>query len=229
MSGRKIRVRVGEQIPVNVSCSGVGAFVIMNDDKIKEMLLSNPNILVLVERMRELMAIGQCLDNFREQMQLKVVRSCVELTFMAGLIIKHLEPTSSIGHEIPLTCGSEYLQQLYSRDVTTPSTRAIGILKVNEGDKWLFICDNTWETLLSNVLRMLNGSDSGTRALVLAMTKRIPGEFLTRWVQSFMLGDQESIAKDAVTLCSTYDALVDVCEEIKVILDSELPIEEKSD
>ena len=119
MSGRKIRVRVGEQIPVNVSCSGVGAFVIMNDDKIKEMLLSNPNILVLVERMRELMAIGQCLDDFREQMQLKVVRSCVELTFMAGLIIKHLEPTSSIGHEIPLTCGSEYLQQLYSRDVTT--------------------------------------------------------------------------------------------------------------
>jgi hypothetical protein len=61
------------------------------------------------------------------------------------------------------------------------------------------------------------------------MTKRIPGEFLTRWVQSFMLGDQESIAEDAVTSCSTYDALVDVCEEIKVILDSELPIEEKSD
>ena len=83
------------------------------------MLLSNPNILVLVERMRELMPIGQCLDDFREQMQLKVVRSCVELTFMAGLIIKHLEPTCSIGHEIPLTFGSEYLQQLYSRNVTT--------------------------------------------------------------------------------------------------------------
>ena len=86
MSGRKIRFRVGEHIPDNISCSDVGAFVIMNDDKIKEMLLSNPNILVLVERMRELMPIGQCLDDFREQMQLKVVRSCVELTFMAGLI-----------------------------------------------------------------------------------------------------------------------------------------------
>ena len=44
-----------------------------------------------------------------------------------------------------------------------------------------------------------------------------------------MLGDQESIANNAVRLCSTYDDLVDVCEEIKVVLDSELPIEEKSD
>lgn len=229
MSNGKIRVRLGRQIPENIPPSDVGAFVIMNDDKIKEMLLSNPNILVQAERMRELMAVGQCRDDFREQMQLKVVRSCVELTCMAGLIIKNLVPKSSIGHEIPLTFGSEHLQSLYSRQVTTPSTRAIGILKVNEGDKCLFICDNTWITLPSKVLSMLNGSDLETKALVLATTNRIPGEYLTRWVQSFMLGDQESIAKNAVTSCSTYDELVDVCEEIKVALDSELPIEEKSD
>jgi hypothetical protein len=44
---------------------------------------------------------------------------------------------------------------------------------------------------------MLNGSDSGTRALVLAMTKKKPG------VQSLMLGDQESRFKNAVTSCRT--------------------------
>lgn len=229
MSQRQIRVRVEEQIPDNVSRSDVGAYVVMNDDKMKEMILSNPNILVLVERMREFMAIGQCNDDFRERMQLMVLRSCVEITFMAGLIIKHLEPKGSIGHEIPLTFGSKYAQSLYSRNVTTPSIRAIGILKVNEGDKCLFIYNNTWETLSSKVLRMLNGSDLETKALVLAMTKRCPGEFLKRWVQSFMLGDQESIAKNAVTSCSTYDALVEVCHEIKAVLDSNLTIEQQSD
>jgi hypothetical protein len=148
---------------------------------------------------------------------------------MAALIIKNHVPKISIGHEIPLNFGSVVSQSLYSRQDTTPSTRAVSILQIDEGDKCLIHCDNTWVTLHSKVLSMLSSSDLGTRALALAMTKRTHGEYLTRWVQSFMLGDQESIVKDAVTSCSTYDALVDVCEEIQVVLDSELPIEEKSE
>ena len=133
MTQRKIHVRVNEQIPDTISRSDVGAFVVMNDDKIEEMLLSNPRIQVLAEHMREFMAIGQCHDDYRERMRRLVVRSCVEVTCMAGLIITNHVPQRSIGHEIPLNFGSVLLQKLYSRDVTTPSIRAIDILKVNEG------------------------------------------------------------------------------------------------
>jgi hypothetical protein len=79
-------------------------------------------------------------------------------------------------------------------------------------------------------MEQLEGCDDATKAFVRAMMKDKADGYMTRYFQQQMVGGLPTIATDAVTTCRTYTKLLEVCNEIKDVLESnDIDAEQKNE
>ena len=212
---RIIRVRVKEQ---HSSHENVAASVIMSASMIQEMFMSDPSIQDLVTRIMQLSPLGQCHDDKQERHKLTFLTQCIELFFMAS---KPGSNTDVIGYELPILCGSAKIREMYSTSITTPNSEVVDILKGSADSETFLHFLNTWITCWSKIMEQLEGCDDDTKAFVQATVKDKAGGYMTRNFQKLMVGGLQTTATDAVTTCPAYTKLLEVCNEIKDVLDSD--------
>jgi hypothetical protein len=79
-------------------------------------------------------------------------------------------------------------------------------------------------------MEQLEGCDDATKAFVRAMMKDKADGYMTRYFQQQMVGGLSTIATDAVTTCRTYTKLLEVCNKIKDVLESnDIDAEQKNE
>jgi hypothetical protein len=199
----------------------VAASVIMSASMIQDMFMNDPIIQPLLTQLMQLSPMGQCHDD------LTFLTQCIELLFMAA---RPESNTDVIGYELPLLCGSVEIRDLYSTTKTTPNPTVVGFLKGIASNMTLLYFLNTWITLLSKIMEQLEGSDDATKAFVRAMMKDKADGYMKRYFQQQMVGGLSTIATNAVTTCRPYTKLLEVCNKIKDVLESnDIDAEQKNE
>ena len=212
---RKIRIRVKEQ---HTPHEHVAASVIMSASMIQEMFMIDPKIRDLVTRIMQLSPLGQCHDDKQEQHKLTFLTQCIELFFMAA---RPGSNTDVIGYELPILCGSAEIREMYSTTITTPNSVVVDILKGSADSETVVHFLDTWVTCWSKIMEQLEGCDDDTKATVLAMVKDKAEGFMKRLFHQLMVGGLQTTATDAVTTCPAYSKLLEVCDKIKDVLNSD--------
>jgi hypothetical protein len=175
----------------------------------------------------QLSPLGQCHDDKQERHKLTFLTQCIELLFMAA---RPGSNTDVIGYELPILCGSAEIREMYSTTVTTPNSEVVDILKGSADSETFLHFLNTWVTCWFKIMEQLVGCDDDTKATVQAMVKDKAEGFMKRLFQQLMVGGLQTTATNAVTTCPAYTKLLEVCDKIKDLLNSDvLDAEQKNE